>query len=80
MREPSLGNLAWDKTFKNKQQIDLAHEILKYRGVRGTAAKSGFLATIFHKVKFSKGTVLKSEGLISHKHFLTFFLQQHFSF
>ena len=46
--------------------------------VRDTAAKSGFLATISHKVKFSKDIVLKSEGIISHKHFLMLFLQQHF--
>ena len=48
--------------------------------VRDTAAKSGFLATISHKVKFSKDIVLKLEGIISHKHFWMLFLQQHFLF
>ena len=75
---------------KNKKQIDLAQKIFDTYGisnaslciscVRDTAAKSGFLATISHKVKFSKDTVLKSEGIISHRYFLTLFLQQHFSF
>ena len=48
--------------------------------MRDTAAKSDFLATISQKMKFSKDIVLKSEGIISHKHFLMLFLQQHFFF
>ena len=47
----------------------LAHEIFSNASlciscVRDTAAKSGFLAIISHKVKFSKDIVLKSEGII----------------
>ena len=35
---------------------------------------------VSHEVKCSKDIVLKSEGTISHKHFLTLFLQQHIIF
>ena len=67
--------------YKNKQ-IDLAHERISNASlciscVRDTAAKSGFLATISHNMKFSMDTVLKSEGIISHKHFLTTFVFLH---
>ena len=74
-RKPSLGNIAWDKTGFLKKQNDLStrdfdtyrisNASLSISCVRDTAAKSGFLATISHKVKFSKDLVLKSEGIIS---------------
>ena len=88
-REPSLGNIAWDKTFFFFKKWPCTRDFDTYRisnaslcisCVRDTAAKSGFLATISHKVKFSNDIVLKSEGIFSHKHFLMLFLQQHFFF
>ena len=63
-REPLLGNIAWDKTgFFKKQKWLNTRDFDAYRisnaslcilCVRATAAKSGFLAKISHKVKFSK--------------------------
>ena len=49
-----------------------------YQHVRARAAKSDFLATVSHIMKFSKDIVLKSDARISHNKML--FLQPHFSF
>ena len=64
-REPSqlwIRNIAWDKTFFKKkwpstQDFDtycISNVSLCISCLRDTAAKSSFLATISHKVKFSK--------------------------
>ena len=62
-REPSLGNIAWDKTvclflkWLSTRDFDTYHisnASLCISCVRNTAAKSCFLATISHEVKFSK--------------------------
>ena len=43
--------------------------------MRGRAAKSDFLATLFHIMKFSKDIVLKLDARISHKQDAFFFSQ-----
>ena len=63
--ESLLGNIAWDKTLLKKN--DLAHARISNAWlciscVRGTAANSGFLATISHNVKFLKGYSFKIGG------------------
>ena len=74
-----------EKNNNNKKQIDLAHEILIL--IVSAMQVCAYCACVTlqqnqvsHKVKCSKDIVLKSEDIISHKHFLTLFLQQHFSF
>ena len=76
-REPSLGNIAWDKTLKKWPSPRAYQQCESVHIVCDTAAKSGFLATISLNVKFLK-IVLKSEGIISHEHFLMLFLQPFF--
>ena len=68
-REPSLGNIAWDKTLfcffkkwpstRDFYTYRISNASLCISCVLDTAAKSGFLATISHKVKFSKDILLK---------------------
>ena len=73
------------RRFFIKKKIELAHSlsamrVCSYRACVTLQQNQFLLATISHKVKFSKDVVLKLEGIISHKYFLMLFLQPHFSF